>query len=48
MPPKPNSNNNNNNEAELRRQLEALQQKLNKLCTKNKTLEERVDVLENT
>ena len=33
---------------EIWKQLEALQQKVNKLATKNKNLEERVDILENT
>lgn len=49
MPPKQNNNNNNNADvAELKKQIEALQQKVNKLFNKNKTLEERVDVLDNT
>ena len=43
-----NNNNNNINEAELKRQIESLQQKVNKLLNKNKSLEERVDVLENS
>ena len=34
--------------AELKRQLESLQQKVNKLANNNKSLEEKVDVLENT
>ena len=44
MPPK----NNQSSEAELKRQIEALQQKVNKLCDRNKELEKRVDVLENS
>ena len=48
MPPKNINNNNNNNEnADLKRQLEALQQKVNKICERNKQLEKRVGVLEN-
>ena len=46
--PSSKQNNNTNNEAELKRQIESLQQKVNKLFAKNKSLEERVDVLENT
>lgn len=43
-----NNNNNNGENADLKRQLEALQQKVNKICERNKQLEKRVDVLENT
>ena len=46
MPPKQNKD--SEATAELKRQLEALQQKVNKLANKNKSLEEKVDVLENT
>ena len=45
MPPK---HNKDSEAAELKRQLESLQQKVNKHANNNKSLEEKVDVLENT
>ena len=46
MPPKQNKD--SEAEAELKRQLEALQLKVNKLVNKNKSLGKKVDVLEKT